>query len=70
MIVLFICGFVAFVLPNSQEFIENKQNQWFRPSAFIGSNVLIRGIPLLAATALMLSVASMNKVSEFLYFQF
>ena len=67
---LFICGFVAFILPNSQDFVENKQGRWFSPSTLLGLNILIRGIPLLAATVLMLSIASMNKVSEFLYFQF
>lgn len=70
LMMLSVCGFVAFILPNSQDFIENKQSRWFSSSGFVGSNILIRGIPLLAATVLMLSIASMNKVSEFLYFQF
>jgi len=69
-LMILVCSFVAFALPNSQDFIENKQEKIFKGKSFVGARVLSHGVPLLAAAALVLSIASMNKVSEFLYFQF
>jgi alginate O-acetyltransferase complex protein AlgI len=65
---LFACAWIVFVLPNSQEFIESRaeKNKAVLP-------VRLRthfSMALLCSGLLVLSISSMNKVSEFLYFQF
>ena len=67
---IIVCAIIAFIMPNSQEFIDGvERGQYFK------QNVKLREkVPFLLAIAvsglLVLSIASMNKVSEFLYFQF
>jgi alginate O-acetyltransferase complex protein AlgI len=65
-----ICAVIAFAMPNSQEFVE--QSSKFANKLTLGLSVQKLKIPLaaLASGLLVLSISSMNKVSEFLYFQF
>ena len=71
-ITLALCALIAFTLPNSQEFVESKRlkqvlEERSKIQWQINAKWTVRfGVPLL----LVISVASMNKVSEFLYFQF
>lgn len=65
---LALCSFIVFALPNSQEFIEGQTQ---RSSRFVQiAQQSSTRLAIMLSGLLVLSISSMNKVSEFLYFQF
>ena len=74
-VMISICFVLAFLLPNTQEFInllaeKNKayKSANLRPN-WLSAN-LNNGLAVILAGFFVMSISSMNKVSEFLYFQF
>ncbi len=67
---IFICIIIAFFLPNSQEFIDDVTFKIENNELKLSNQKAHLLLASFCSALLVISLASMNKVSEFLYFQF
>tara|TARA_R110002167_G_scaffold22064_10_gene79386 strand:- start:40267 stop:41757 length:1491 start_codon:yes stop_codon:yes gene_type:complete len=67
---IMICALITFMCPNTQEFIDGIQQRVETHRLKLSLTKLNLGLSAAVSGLLIFSLASMNKVSEFLYFQF